>query len=280
MRNISVMGRKIVTSWGFGFCVVMTTLLFIFADAYTDEITKEHFSVIRALTDMKYEERIQHSELCNLVLMYNSRGHWFTLFVPIIAAFCYVPMFTAEREGRAVRYEISRTSRVGFFTAEFFTGIILGGIAVTIGYLFFGLFAMNAFPSVSEMTADIGMLQNLEQEQFILKMAFQVFLYGVYWSIPAMFCTSFLRNKYLIMCIPFFVKYVWTQIYKKIADNAMNPNEFDIEKIRLAERINPEGILWIYDGTKLDVILLFGISAASLFAAYLIIVLKRDDCGA
>lgn len=280
MRNILVTGQKIVTSWGFWFCVIMTALLFIFADAYTDEITKEHFSVIRALTDMKFEERIQHAELCNLTLMYNSRGHWFTLFVPIIAAFCYVPMITAERDERAVRYEISRTSRIGYFAAEFFTGIILGGIAVTIGCLIFGVFVMNAFPPVSEMTEDVEMLLNFEKEQSVLRMAFQVFLYGVYWSIPAMLCTSFLRNKYLIMCIPFFVKYVWTQIYKKIVDNAMNPNKFDIEKIRLAERIDPEGILRIYDGSRLNVILLFGISAAVLFAAYLIIMMKRDDCGA
>lgn len=269
-----------MTSWGFGFCVVMTVLLFIFADAYTNEITKEHFSVIRALTDMKYEERIQHSELCNLMLMYNSRGHWFTLFVPIIAAFCYIPLLTSEREGRVVRYEISRTSQIKYFTSEFFTGIIMGGVAVTIGYLLFGIFAMNAFPSVTEMTADNGMLQNLAQEQSVIKMAFHVFLYGVYWGVPAMLCTAFLRNKYLIMCIPFFVKYIWTQIYKKIADNAMNPLEPDMKMLIIAEKINPDGILWVYDGTRLNVILSFGISAAVMFAAYLIIMLKRDDCGA
>lgn len=95
-----------------------------------------------------------------------------------------------------------------------------------------------------------------------------------------MFLTSILNNKYLILCIPFFIKYGLNQTYQKVFQDAVSPEKFDKNLLEIAKLINPDGLLWINDSNRLSVSLLFGISAVLLFCAYLIVEQKRGDSGA
>lgn len=279
MRNLLVSFRKIMTSRGFWLCAGMTVLLLFSAEVYTDYDTQNRYSVFRALTDLSGEKMTSHFELCNIMVTQNARGGWFTMFAPIIAAFCFVPLMCSEREENAVRFQIFRTTKFKYSVTEFLSGAIAGGLAMTLGYLVFSGGAMLLFPGISEMTVDqLGMLKDVPFD--FPKLALEVFLYGGFWSIPAMFCTSILRNKYLVMCIPFFVKYAITQVCQKILRNAFSLDSIDEKKIKFANIINPDGILWVSDSTRLNVILVFGISAAVFFTAFVIIMQKRGDQGA
>lgn len=172
-------------------------------------------TVFRALTDFSREELSANYELCNIMVVRNARNGWFTLFAPIITAFCFVPLMCAERDENAVRFQIFRTTKLKYSVTEFLSGVISGGLAITLGYVIFSGTVTLLFPNVSEMT-DYA-VQMLENAEFDFPSAvLEMWLYGTFWSIPSMLCTSILRNKYLVMCIPFFVKYGLTQIYQKI----------------------------------------------------------------
>ena len=161
-------------------------------------------TVFRALTDFSREELSANYELCNIMVVRNARNGWFTLFAPIITAFCFVPLMCAERDENAVRFQIFRTTKLKYSVTEFLSGVISGGLAITLGYVIFSGTVTLLFPNVSEMT------------DYFPSAVLEMWLYGTFWSIPSMLCTSILRNKYLVMCIPFFVKYGLTQIYQKI----------------------------------------------------------------
>lgn len=279
MRNLFVSFRKIMTSRGFWLCVGMTVLLLFSAEVYTDYDTQNRYSVFFALTDLSGEEMTAHYELCNIMVTQNARGGWFTMFAPIIAAFCFVPLMCSEREGNAVRFQIFRTTKLKYSVTEFLSGVIAGGLAITLGYLVFSGGAMLLFPDVSEMAvSEMGMLKNVLFD--FPKLTLEVFLYGGFWSTPAMFCTSILRNKYLVMCIPFFAKYAIAQVCQKILLNALSFDSIDEKKLKFANIIDPDGILWVSDSTRFNVILVFGVSAVVFFTAFIIIMRKRGDQGA
>ncbi|MGN0670890.1 MAG: hypothetical protein ACI4JZ_10110, partial [Oscillospiraceae bacterium] len=200
MRSFFVSLRKNVTSLGFWLCVGMTVLLLFAAEVYFDFGTQTRYSVFRALTNLSREELANHFELCSTTVIQNARGGWFTLFAPIIAAFCFVPTMCAEREQNAVRFQVFRTTKLNFHITQFLSGVISGGLAMALGYIIFAAAAFALFPSVSEMKS-AEMLQDVNFNLFELTLG--VWLFGAFWSIPAMFLTSVLRNKYLILCIPF-----------------------------------------------------------------------------
>jgi len=64
-----------------------------------------------------------------------------------------------------------------------------------------------------------------------------------------------------------------------LSQNAV-AGDFDEKIYKLASLINPDGILWINDYTRLNVILVFGISAIIFTALFIVISFKRGDCGA
>lgn len=279
MRNFFVSFRKNAASLGFLLCVAMTVLLLFAAEVYYDFDTQTRYSVFRALTDFTAEERAANYELCSHMVVQNARSGWFSLFAPIIAAFCFVPTICSEREEKASRFQIFRTTKLNFGVSQFFSGVVSGGAAISLGYIIFAVFVMILFPNIDEISGFSAEI--LQETAFNLPLlTLKVFLFGAFWSIPAMLLTSVLNNKYLIMCIPFFLKYGLKQLHQKISQDAFSAVNTDKNAITLANAINPDGILWVYDETRLVTWLVFGISAALMFAAFIIINRKRVDCGA
>lgn len=280
MRNLFVSFKKIITSRGFWLCVGMTVLLLFAAEVYTDYSTQSRYSAFRALTSLSREELCAHKELCNVMVIQNVRGGWFTLFAPIITAFCFVPLMCAEREENAVRFQIFRTSKLKYGISEFLSGVISGGTAVTLGYVIFCGAAAILFPGVSQMSGHEAEFLNDITFDFP-KPVLGIWLFGAFQSIPAMFLTSVLRNKYLIMCIPFFAKYALSQTVQKLSQNAYADFEnVDDAMLKFINTVNPDGLLWITYAANQAAALFFGIIAAVFFAMFIIIAQKRGDCGA
>ncbi|MDE6732077.1 MAG: hypothetical protein K2J77_04290 [Oscillospiraceae bacterium] len=279
MRTVCVILKKIITSRGFWLCVIMTVVLLFAADVHIDYNTMNRYSVIRGLHDFTREELAKEFEFCNISVVQNARTGWFMLFAPILGAFCFVPIITTERDENALRFQIFRASKLKYYIAEFFAGVISAGTATALGYTLFAAIAFPLFPSVSEMSDFAAMM--LEGTTFNFpKLLLEMWCYGAFWSVPAMLLTSVLRNKYLIMCIPFFIKYGLTQTYQKIMQNGFASGIPDAKTLKLINAINPDGIIRINEFNCVSVIVLFATLFVFLFAIYLIISMKRSDCGA
>lgn len=249
------------------------------AEIYIDPITLNHYSVFRCITDFTKEERFNLPyEMCSSVVFGSALSGWFIYFVPIITAFCSTPVACTEREENALRFQIFRCSKVKYNAVQFISGIISAGAAVLIGYLIFCGIVSAIFPNTNDYSAEIA--QNLtDWLNNYPTLILGVFCEGVYSSIPSMFLSCVIRNKYLIMCIPFFLKYGLTQIYISTISNAMNADNM-YTKYKLAMLLNPDGVLRLSKSNILNVFLLFGRTGLALFIAYMIVTSKWSDCGA
>ena len=279
MKALIVSFKKIFTSRGFWLCAGMTVILLLTTEIYTDLNTYNKYSVITALTKLPAEEFTRHFELCRTMVMIDIRGGWLPMFIPIVTAFCFVPQMCAERGSGAVRFQMFRSSKLKYNLAQFVSGTLAAGAAVLIGYLLFCGAVYFLFPAPSEF--DGWEAERIAGFSFP-KQLLEIWLYGVFHSIPAMFCTAVMRNKYLIMCIPFFLKYGLSQAVQMIQRNAFGDYEnINLGLLEFTQTANPDGLLWIADQPDFKApALFFGITAAAFMTAYLIIKQNRRDQGA
>lgn len=270
MRNFLVELRKIFTSAGFYICVIFTVILLFCAEIYTEPQTMDRYSVINALLHFPREELSAHLEFGNSYVMSFARSGWITLFVPIITAFCFVPQICAERGSKAMRYGIFRSSKLGYNFSRCFAGIFSGGLSMSLGYAVFCGAVYFLFPSSSDAFFAFSFWRAI----------LGMWLYGTFWSVPAMFFSSVTGNKYLIICIPFFLKYAFTQTVYMLQNKAFSAENVNNTLLKIIGFINPESLLYIDQNAVLwQTLLFYGITAAVFIAGFTIIQCNRRDCG-
>lgn len=277
MSNLILQFKKICTSIGFYLCIFLTVLLLFSTEIYTDYLTNDRYSVFRALTSFSAEERLAvGEEMCSIRVLSSALNGWFTLFTPIAAAFCFIPIICTEREENAVRFQMFRSSKIKYNATQFLAGILSSGFAVALGYLIFSAVVMITFPDISqfdEMTADHIKMWSQSFPALLIR----VWCFGAFWGIPAMLLSSVIRNKYIVMCLPFFLKYGLSQAYLTAITSAYK-GDINETLLKITILLCPDGLLgsspWYQKAA------VFGGLAIIFFAAYMIITAKRGDSGA
>lgn len=75
-----------------------------------------------------------------------------------------------------------------------------------------------------------------------------MFLYGAVCAAPAIMFTGFIRNKYLVLCIPFFIKYAVSQTCIKLQSQAVSDyNNVDTEMLKISSIFNPDALSYLSD---------------------------------
>ena len=294
IRNIKINLIKILTSYGFYICIIATFLFCLSAEAYIDDIKNEQYSIVRLLAEFDRTFFLEHTELCSFNIILKGSGSWLTLFIPIIAAFAFVPLVCDEYDAKAVRFSIFRSSKSSFHTAKFLTACFMGGLAVLIGYGIFTAFVSFTFPAITEYSPALQEMFTEEMSDAYQSFAvggyhkllaakfFEMFLYGMVFAVPANLCTALMSNKYLVLCIPFFIKYAVNQTCTKLTLAAWSDFENPNVKLgRLCSIINPDAIAGLsgHASDKIYIVLYNGALVLMAYVLYLIILNRRVDCG-
>ena len=104
-----------------------------------------------------------------------------------------------------------------------------------------------------------------------------MFLYGFISTAPAVMLTSFVRNKYLVMCIPFFFKYAITQTCIKLSSDT----EQSVNMQKITNIIAPDSVVNAFYYPEKYAILIYNLFLVILaFTLYTVIYNRRFDSGA
>lgn len=109
-----------------------------------------------------------------------------------------------------------------------------------------------------------------------------MFLYGAVCAAPAIMFTGFIRNKYLVLCIPFFIKYAVSQTCIKLQSQAVSDyNNVDTEMLKISSIFNPDALSYLSDfGNDKKLVLIYnGVLLFSAAVIYLITQSRRLDSG-
>ncbi len=297
IRYIGVNLRCTVGSSTFWYCVLAVFALCFTAAVARDPRTDGSLMVIQVLFHRSLIE--QQEDLNAWSVFCSIGGTWFSMFAPILSAFPFVPTIINHRITQSARFTISRIGKRRYQIGNICSTFLSGGMAAMLGYALFGIAVWLLFPSLGDypeqsVASCLEMLtygkpawyaDTIMGQQYILPIAVQLgqmFLYSGCSSLLALVFAAFVRNPYVVLCMPFFLGYGWAQVNTRISAIAYA----DFENIntslgRFASLTNPRALLSLI-GYSSDMPLVLGIHlgfALLLCVMFYLIMNRRVDCG-
>lgn len=294
LRLVKVNLVKVLTSTGFYACVLLTLVLCFTAQAYYDVAENRNYSVIGALAEFSREEMLVNSSFSAYQILSCVSSGWLSMFIPIISAFPLMPLICDQRESKSVRYSAFRSTKFSFSTGNFLTAMISGGLAVLCGFALFAVSVYMLFPHISEYSHELkdsaewwisGTYPLFEKYGYPYMIALdfiEIFLYGALSAIPALIMTAFMKNKYLVLCIPFFLKYSALQLHTGIVRNTLyNAENINQKLLDILSVTEPDAMLSIfsYGETMWRNWLFNAVLLVMAFVLYTVVMNRRVDFG-
>lgn len=271
--------HKTILSKGFFAAIFVTFLLCFTESVYVDISTMKAFSAFEALFKFNKSFMESQNSFCSLSVFKSALCGYSAMFLPILASFPFVFMQNAERNSGNLRLAIFRNQRLKYYFSKFVCAVLSGGICVMLGVILFGIFSFFDFPeleyyspSFAEYCAPNGVLAE------ILKKLLLSLIYGAVNAIPAFFLSSFCRNRYIILCVPFLMRFMLDTATKKILSNTRDSEIFQM--VFPFESYAPSQIPYLEAGSMLYLtIAVVVISSALMLLGYIIIMELRTDKG-
>lgn len=173
-------------------------------------------------------------------------GTWTQLLLPFLLSIGYLFTISHEKQAGFHRLLLIRESNFKYGVSKIIAAILSGGIILLAGYVLFGIFIYIKFPSIYEYSADkinfyMEMCHDFQEIFFCLRRCAGVFLYGMCINVFAYLVSVFFTDKYVLVCLPLMLKYIWGQAVMKIEVDAINNGRDNI--LNLCSGFRIENIL-------------------------------------
>ena len=206
-------------------------------------------------------------------------GGWLVVFAPMLLSMGYILLISEERRNGQIRFHILRSGNWKYCISKLCSGALAGGIVFLIGSALFGLLMLVRFPSIRTFSAEEQeiLLMGSSISVVIIKKLIGAFLYGMFGSVFGIGVAIVFRDKYMLVCLPFMINYIYQQILTKMATDAMAAEAY--KRLTWIETFQPENIMNISLGWNwfLSVILMLAIYAVLSVIFYRCV--KRGDWG-
>lgn len=271
--------QKTLISAGFLAAILVTFLLCFTEDVYVDTSDMRKFSALEALFKFDRSFMESKSSFCSLSVFKSALSGYSAMFLPILASFPFVFSQSAERNSGNIRFSIFRAKRLKYYFSKFLCGVISGGICVLLGVALFGIFSFFAFPRL-ECYPDLPLEFYAPDGIFaeIARKLLSAFIYGCVSTIPAFFLSSFCRNRYIILCVPFLTRFMQDTATKKIIVGTYDNDVY--QRVFPFQCYAPSQIPYLEaDPMLYSTIAVAAISAVLMLCGYIIIMERRTDKG-
>lgn len=271
--------EKTLFSAGFLAAILVTFLLCFTEDIYIEFSTRQAFSAFESLFKFDRAFMESNSDFCSLSVLKSALYGYSAMFLPILASFPFVFSQSAERNSGNIRFSIFRGKRLKYYFSKFICAVLSGGICVMLGVLLFGIFSFFAFPGL-ECYPDLPLEFYAPNGIFaeIAKKLLSSFIYGCVSTIPAFFLSAFCRNRYIILCVPFLMRFMLDTATKKIIVNTRDDKIY--QTVFPFEPYAPSRIPYLEANEMLySTIAVAVISAVLVLLGYIIIMERRTDKG-
>lgn len=178
-------------------------------------------------------------------------GTWTGILLPLALGFGYIYSLGEEGKTGNTKFLLVRESKFSYCASKMVACMVAGGIILLIGYGIFGLSVFARFPKLEDYGegAEIffgGEIKGNLMVGEILRRCMDVFLYGVGVNVFAFGVTIFFRDKYVTMCFPIMISYMYTVLLQKFEIMFMRQQEYGrLEIISLFKVTNiVNGIGW------------------------------------
>lgn len=265
--------KKMVVAPIFPLTIIIGVIIYLTGTVYTDDIGSSYsvFSIIFSEDGQKITELIEKT---SYELIIGDDKSYMRMFATILTALPYISIICVRNLDNSIRFELIRSSRRKYSMGLILSILTVAGLVMTISYAIYSVILYLIMPDV---------IFDGQMKSMIIKKMAGIFLYGVANVYGAVGLSAFVRNKYLVACIPFMAKYlICMEIGQLSIDFAL------AGKYKLIQYINyivPESVcnVFISGQETQDVVMMLGTLATLVlisYIAYRVSMEKRWDCGA
>lgn len=182
--------------------VLSALVLLLCSVIYTEPMTGESFTFLTLFYKEEMQERLGYGaiSLRTIFMGYNIHNY-LSMFAPIIVG---VPCILNQRTERFVLF---RGSKNGYFFSKYLSNLVLGGAILVLAQ---GLFVLSGVGLVQYLTVvkEMSITPEPLWDSYMAQRFWDIFCDGVLNAIPGIVLAEFIRNKYLILCVPFVWNYL------------------------------------------------------------------------
>lgn len=285
---------KIFTSSTFWLAVLAVAIISLTGIVARD-ISNESYNIFSLITTFSREQIMLEITTDAWNIIFTESGSYLWMFAPVLSGMPLIPLLCAERRNRAMRYELVRVGKNRFVFGKLISAMLSGGMVLMFGYAIFCLVIYILMPikgnkESSYMFLDMlieihpGFAEAFEKFGVLLLLVMKLvlfFVYGAFMALMAYVLSSFITNKYIVLCVPYITNYILSMF----ADRQMMTQVF-YTKSKIYQNI-VQGFR-LQDFTKIyfftwDRIQAFIIQQMVFLiigvAIYSIVIRKRCDCG-
>lgn len=255
--------EKIVTGICLPMGMILMCLLMLTGSVYQSETgaSWNHITIFFEFKRQTIQGMFSAYEIC----MSNNSGLY--VYAPLCVMLPLIPVLVMERQGGSRRYQIMRVGKKAFAIGKLLTALLTGGITLAGGFLLYCAYVVIMF-SQGDIPLTIGTA---------LYEAMYYFIYGAVLTSIGYIIGIFVKNVYLVYCIPFILNYLWEM---SLSSRAIVEKSKTMKVIYSSLRsLTAMNLRWVSMETKLwfgVVHIIVIVSAVLLFIYYLN---KKADCG-
>ena len=271
VRNIfGVECKKVILKGTFPAMALVVVLMCLFIPISRDDGSMTN--CLEVIFMMSYEEFVMSDSLRLASVMGYIISGYFTMFAPMIVSLAILPILCGENESGMVRYILPRCGKKESVMGAFLASIFSGGLVIVIGYLLF--FINTATHSYFVMGIDGILMGEQEIQQMIINII-GVWGYGMICAVWTYLVSIFLRNRYLLACIPYIFLYLLDRMINSISYETLEDNLLK----RWFVQSFGVGYLFIDFRYMFRIAMVYVVMSILIILLHLFVLQRRTDCG-
>ncbi|MCD7922776.1 MAG: hypothetical protein LUG27_10180 [Clostridiales bacterium] len=164
----------------------------------------------------------------DLVMWMQVLSGWLPLLLPLLLSFGYLVTLSSERQSGETGFQLIRMGNFRYSISKLTGGALAGGIGFTAGYGIFGLVMMSVFPGFSAFPQDEQTIWlqlyggGAGITIFVVKRLLGIFLYGMFACVFGLGAAILIRDKYMLLCLPFLLNYIYIQVLQRLLNESFS----------------------------------------------------------
>lgn len=252
-----------ISNYTFILAVIATAMVNISGTVVTEAVTSKSYNLIQLMfmNDTRKSELVEMYNITfSRIFLSGSQGNLW-MFASIFASAPFVILMCSAKKNNNIRFEIYRMGKKKYVMTKGIAALLVGGLVMCFGYGIFSLTLKCILPAGVKLSGVI-----------ITKRFIEMFLYGMSSVIFTFVLSGLMRNKYLVLCIPFMANYLLKGIMEKPG----------LSESTISQVANPTALSYIfsYEKTQMEKVICFwSLIFIFGFIFYFISIDRRCDCG-
>ncbi|MGN0375516.1 MAG: hypothetical protein ACI4EN_08460 [Butyrivibrio sp.] len=221
---------KMVSGTAFIVACITALILFLSSTVYYSLDTGRVYNIISLLFSAERKSILDGGSISASELFYRENNGYMMMFAPIVAAIPYISVSSGSNNNNNLRFEIFRSGKTSYVLGNLFSAMTVGGIIFSVTYCIYGVVLYTVIGVGSYILKDV-----------VLKII-SMFLYGAVSVLPSYFLAVFIRNKYIVLCIPFMLNYLMILLWSKIIPEIVIQNEMAGRALEVMQLSNIQNV--------------------------------------